>query len=391
MQPPCIVIVAGETSGDNLAAGLIKALHARKPHWRFAGIAGPAMVSAGCEAWAAAEELAVMGLFDVLRHLPRLLRLRRAVLARVRQERPLAFVGVDAPEFNLGLAARLVGTSFPVIQYVSPQVWAWRSGRVRKMAKTLQLVLCLLPFEKKFYDGHGLAADFVGHPLADRLPLVADRAAARHALAVPLEGEWIALLPGSRVAEVSRLADDFLAAAERLTVLRPDVRFMAPMANGSARQVFEAALARRPGIAAKVTLFDGRSSEVLTASNCVLVASGTATLETLLCKRPMVVAYKLGRATAWLARRLQLMKAPFFSQPNLLAGRAVVCELLQEAVTPQRLADEVVAWLDAPERVEALQMEFSAIHQRLRQGASERAADAVIRLIETSSADARPS
>ncbi len=387
VQRPCIVIVAGETSGDHLAAGLIKALRARRPQWVFAGVAGPAMVAVGCEVWAAADELAVMGLFEVIKHLPRLLRLRAMVLRRTRLAAPLAFVGVDAPEFNLGLAAKLVGASFPAIQYVSPQVWAWRSGRVHQMAKTLKLVLCVLPFEKPFYEGHGLAAEFVGHPLADRLPLTADRAGARQALGIPATGEWVALLPGSRAAEVSRLAADFLGAAEQLLLKRPALRFLVPLANSRARQLFEEALRTRPALASKLMLLDGRSSEVLTASDCVLVASGTATLETLLCKRPMVVAYKLGRATAWLVRWLRLMKAPFFSQPNLLAGRAVVCELLQEAVTPQRLAQEVLLWLDSPARVSDLQAEFTRIHARLRLGASERAAEAIIALVEAKSAD----
>jgi lipid-A-disaccharide synthase len=375
-----IVIVAGETSGDNLAAALIRALRARRPALEFEGIAGPAMLAAGCRAWAPSESLAVMGLFEVLTHLPRLWRLRREVLTRARAARPLAYIGVDAPEFNLGIAARLHAEGCATVQYVSPQVWAWRQGRVRRMAGTLDLVLCLLPFEKRFYDGAGLAAEFVGHPLADRIPLEPDRAAARAGLGLAAGATVVALLPGSRRGEVERLADDFLGAAAWLAARRPDVRFVAPMANPAARRIFERRLAARPCL--EVMRTDGGAEAALTAADCVLVASGTATLETLLCKRPMVVAYRLGRATAAVIRALGVMKAPFFAQPNLLAGRRVVPELFQEEVTPQRLGAELAAWLDDPARSAAAAGEFRRIHEELRQGASERAAQAVLALID---------
>jgi lipid-A-disaccharide synthase len=379
-----IVIVAGETSGDNLAAGLIAALRRRRPALHFEGIAGPAMTAAGCRAWAPSESLAVMGLFEVVRHLPRLLGLRREVLARTRAAEPLAFIGVDAPEFNLGLAARLSGAGIPTIQYVSPQVWAWRQGRVGRMAKTLDLVLCLLPFEKQFYDGVGLAAEFVGHPLADRVPLVPDRLAARAALGHDPAATVVAILPGSRRGEVERLAADFIGAAAWLAAHRPGVRFIAPMANAAAREVFARVLAGRPGGAGELALelLDGRAQQALTAADCALVASGTATLETLLCETPMVVAYRLGAATAALVRGLGLMKAPFFAQPNLLAGRAIVPEIFQEAVTPERLGQELEAWLADPARVAAARAEFARIHESLRRNASERAADAVLALLD---------
>jgi lipid-A-disaccharide synthase len=379
-----IVIVAGETSGDNLAAGLIRALRARRPGLTFQGVAGPAMRAAGCEPWASAEELSVMGLFEVLRHLPALVRLRRSLRRRVLADPPLAYIGVDAPEFNLGLAAQLHARGIPAVQYVSPQVWAWRQGRVRRMAGGLDLVLCLLPFEKPFYDRYGLAAEFVGHPLADRIPLETDRAAARERLGLAPDATWIALLPGSRRGEVLRLAADFIGAATWLGRERPGVRFVAAMANPVARDLFVAALerARRTGPVPEVTLVDGESQAVLTASDCVLVASGTATLETLLCRRPMVVAYRVSGATMALVRLLRLIKAPFFSQPNLLAERAIVPELLQEEVTPERLGRELLGWLDDPARVAAAQAGFAAIHARLRQGASERAADAVLALLD---------
>ena len=375
-----IVIVAGETSGDNLAAGLIRALSARRPGLVFEGIAGPAMLAAGCEAWARSDALAVMGLFEVLTHLPRLIALRREVLARTRAAAPLAYIGVDAPEFNLGIAARLHAGGIPTVQYVSPQVWAWRQGRVRTMARTLDLVLCLLPFEKPFYDQAGLCAAFVGHPLADRVPLEPDQGAARDRLGLPREATVVALLPGSRRGEVERLADDFLGAAAWLARRRPGVRFVAPMANAVARGVFAARLAAYPGL--ELLMTDGESETALTAADCVLVTSGTATLETLLCKRPMVVAYRASWATVTLVRLLRLMKAPFFAQPNLLAGRRVVPELLQEEVTPERLGAELEGWLSDPSRSAAAAAEFRRIHEELRQGASERAADAVLALID---------
>ncbi len=390
MRRERIVIVAGETSGDHLGAALIRALRARRPGLEFEGVAGPAMAAAGCEVWASAERLAVMGLFEVVRHLPELLRLRRMVTARALALRPLAFVGVDAPEFNLGLAAALHAGGIATVQYVSPQVWAWRQGRVRRMAATLDLVLCLLPFEQRFYDGHGLVAEFVGHPLADRVPLLPDRAAARRQLGLDPARTLVALLPGSRRGEVLRLAPDFLRAAELLAAGRAGIEFVAPMANPAAREVFAAALGnrRRAGTVLPLTLLDGQAEAALTAADCALVASGTATLEALLCKRPMVVAYRLGRATALLVRAAGLMKAPYFAQPNLLAGRLVVPELLQEQATPARLALELGGWLDHPQRVAALQEEFRRIHELLRQGASDRAADAVLALIDRRAAAA---
>jgi lipid-A-disaccharide synthase len=376
-----IVLVAGETSGDNLGAALIAALRARRPGLSFEGIAGPRMAAAGCTAWASAERLAVMGLFEILRHLPGLLALRRSAVARTLTAAPAAFIGIDAPEFNLSLAARLHRRGVRTVQYVSPQVWAWRQGRVARMARTLDLVLCLLPFEKRFYDGVGLRAEFVGHPLADRLPLVPDRAGARAELGLPAEATVVAILPGSRRGEVERLAPDFIGAARWLAARRPGVRFVAPMANASARALFAAALERR-GSGLEVLLTDGAADRSLAACDCALVTSGTATLEALLCKRPMVVAYRTGAATAALVRLLGLIKAPFFAQPNLLAGRLVVPELFQAQVTPERLGQELLAWLADPPRVAAVEAQFRTIHEGLRRGASERAAEAILALID---------
>jgi lipid-A-disaccharide synthase len=374
-----IGLVAGESSGDNLGAALIEALRARAPQARFVGVAGPRMQAAGCERLADSEELAVMGLFEVLHHLPRLLGQRPRVRAAMLARRPDVFVGIDAPEFNLGLSAKLRASGLRTVQYVSPQVWAWRRGRASRMARDLDLVLCLLPFERSVYDEAGLRAIFVGHPLADQLPLVPDRAGARATLGLPPDAPVVAVLPGSRRGEVARLATDFAGTIAWLAVRRPGLVFVAALAGDVTRGSFEAALARHaPGVA--VTVVQGRTQAALTAADAVLVASGTATLETLLCKRPMVVAYRLGALTAFLLRRFGLLKAPFFAQPNLLAGRHVVPELAQDEVSPERLGREIERWLDEPDAAAELATLFTAIHRQLRQGASERAAAAILAL-----------
>jgi len=241
-RQPFIVLVAGETSGDNLGAHLIEALRARLPGARFAGIAGPRMIAAGCEAWQRAEDLAVMGLFEIIPHLPRLLRIRRELRARVLAERPDVYVGVDAKEFNLRLAPQLKARSIRTVQYVSPQIWAWRQGRVKTIGRAVDLVLCLLPFEKRFYDEHGVRAVFVGHPLADQIPMHLDPLAARAALGLEREGAYIALLPGSRQGEVARLSPDFAATVAWLQRQRPGLKFIAALANDAARRTFTAAL-----------------------------------------------------------------------------------------------------------------------------------------------------
>ena len=376
-RPLTIGLVAGESSGDNLGAALIRALRALAPEVRVVGVAGPAMVAEGCEPWANASELAVMGLFEVLHHLPRLLRLRRAVRARFLALRPDVFVGIDAPEFNLNLAPALHAAGIRTIQYVSPQVWAWRRGRARRMAQFLDQVLCLLPFERAVYSEVGLPAVFVGHPLADQLPIQPDQDAARRELGLSADAPVIAVLPGSRVGEVSRLADDFAGAVGWLAVRRPGLQFVAPLADARTQALFEQALARHaPGVPVK--LLAGRARIALTAASVVLVASGTATLEALLCKRPMVVCYRLGWMTALTLRSLRLLKTEFFAQPNLLAGRRVVPELAQGEVRPERLGREIEHWLDTPDAVAELQALFTTIHRQLQQGASGRAARAIL-------------
>ena len=387
--PLRVGIVAGESSGDQLGAALIAALRERVPGVQCFGVAGPKMIAAGCEPWAGAEELAVMGLTEVLHHLPRLWRLRASLVERFIASRPDVFVGVDAPEFNLGLAKRLHARGLTTVQYVSPQVWAWRQGRVQGIGRACDLVLCLLPFETAFYRRYGVPAAFVGHPLADQIPLEVDRAGARQALGLQPSGTVVALLPGSRVGEVERLGTDFLQAAAWIAERRPDITFISPMATARAREAFER---KRAEVAAapEVLLLEGHAQQALAACDAAIVASGTATLETLLSRRPMVVAYRLGALTAFLLRRLRLVKVPYFSQPNLLVGRALVPELLQEQVTGAALGDALLRRLSDGAYLRELDEEFRKIHEQLRGGAAGRAADAILTLLRERDAHAGP-
>jgi lipid-A-disaccharide synthase len=380
--PLRVGLVAGEASGDTLGADLIKAMNKIAPGTQFYGVAGPKMQAAGCESWEPAESLAVMGLFEVLRDLPRLLKLLTRIRRMFLTARPDVFVGIDAPDTNLRLARSLHAAGIPTVQYVSPQVWAWRQGRVRSMRRAVDLVLCLLPFEKRFYDEHGIAAEFVGHPLADAIPDTVDRGAARLALGLDAKSSVVALLPGSRRGEVARLAPDFARIATWLAARRPELKFVAPMASAATRKIFSHVLARdAPGL--NVRLIDGQATTALIAADVVLVASGTASLEAALCKRPMVVVYRLGKLTAQVLTRLNLVKAKFFAQPNLLADRRVVGEYFQDQIVPASIGAELLMWLDDTERRSALEREFSRIHAELRLGAGARAAQAIINLVNT--------
>jgi len=392
-----IGIVAGESSGDQLGAALITAMRAKVPDVQFFGMAGPKMIAAGCEAWASSEEIAVMGLAEVLPHLPRLLRIRSSLTARLKKARPHVFVGIDSPAFNLWVAGKLRSADCKTVQYVAPQVWAWRQGRVRKIGRACDLVLCLLPFEPKFFEEHGVPAVFVGHPLADQIPLDLDRMAARRDLgiAVPADDRsaaegiprsasgatrdsaLVALLPGSRLGEVERLGSDFVRAAAWVAERRPSIQFAAPMASPRVRHTFEKKIAEVPN-APRITLFDGQSHLVLAAADAVLVASGTATLETLLSRRPMVVAYRFGAVTAFVVRALGLVKVRFFSQPNILVGRRLVPEFLQEQVSGPVLGEALLQVLDDENLQAEMREEFRTIHETLRCGGADRAASAIL-------------
>jgi len=383
-----IAIVAGETSGDALGGALIAALRERAGAIEFLGVAGPAMRAAGCQPLADAHELAVMGLIEPLRHLPRLLRLRSMLTERISAWKPAVFIGIDAPAFNLGLAERFKARGILTVQYVSPQVWAWRPGRVRRIARCCDLVLCLLPFEPEFYRSHAVRAEFVGHPLADQIALQPDRAAARAALGVDAQQPLVALLPGSRLGEMQRLAGVFLETAIELTRRRPGLQLLAPMANAALRAQFAQVLAATPGAARlNLTIFDGQARRVLSAADAALVTSGTATLEALLCRCPMVVAYRVGALTALLLRTLKLVRLQYFSLPNLLAGAALVPEFFQQAVTCSNLSGALERALDDVDYREYLQREFLQVHQSLRAGGAASAAQAVLRLLHDKGLD----
>ena len=388
--PLRVGIVAGEHSGDQLGAALIAALRARLPDVQCFGVAGAKMRAAGCEAWASADALSVMGLAEVLRHLPRLLRLRGALARRFAAARPDVFVGIDSPEFNLQLARRLKARGIRTVQYVSPQVWAWRQGRVRTIGESCDLVLCLLPFETEFYVRHGVPAVFVGHPLADQIPLHVDRGAARVALGIDAGVPLVALLPGSRIDEVARLSAPFAAAAAHIAARRPAYRFIAPMASAAVAETFAREIAQVPGVPA-IRVLEGQAQLALAACDGALVASGTATLETLLTGRPMVVAYRVSAVTAFLLRSMRLVKVPYFSQPNLLAGRRLVPEFLQEQVKGAALGAALLQELEDPAHVAELLEEFTTVHRALRCGGAARAAEAILACVGRGSTSAAPS
>lgn len=378
MTGPRIAIVAGEASGDRLGAGLIRAVQARRPDARFVGIAGSAMRESGCEAWFDAADLAVMGIFEVLRDLPRLVRIKRTLERRLLDEPPDVFVGIDAPDFNLRVERRLRANGIRTVHYVSPSVWAWRRGRVRVLRNACDRVLCLLPFESAFLEQHGVPAEFVGHPLADEIPQPLSAAAARERLGLDA-GRVVALLPGSRQGELARLGPLFAQAAARLARASTGIVFAAPMASPALEKMFrEQFRAHAPGVDAR--FFAGRVHDVVAASDVVLLTSGTASLETMLLGRPMVVAYRMSALTYDLLWLTSLPATQWFSLPNLLARRELVPELLQHAATPVAVADALAGLLDSPGRRETMCSEFEALGNQLRRSASERAARAVLQV-----------
>lgn len=373
-----IAILAGEMSGDILGAGLIAALQDRFPQARFEGVGGERMIAQGCHSRYPLEKLSVMGLTEVVRHLPELLRIRRALYRCFAADPPAVFIGIDAPDFNLPLERRLHARGIPTVHYVSPQVWAWRQGRVRKISRSVDLMLTLLPFEEAFYRRHAVPVRYVGHPLADEIPLQVDRRAARKTLGIPEAGPLLALLPGSRMGEAQRLGPLFIETARWLRARRPCLGFVIPAATAGIQRYLTEQLAA-PGDDLPVMLVEGCSRLVMTAADVVLLASGTATLEALLLKRPMVVAYRVAPFTAWIAARL--IKISRYSLPNLLAGRDLVSELIQADATAEKLGGAVLELLDNPAARARQVTEFSSIHQLLRRGASQQAAAAIAELL----------
>jgi lipid-A-disaccharide synthase len=379
-----IALVAGEASGDLLGAGLIEQLRLRYPQAQFAGVGGDAMRAAGLDAWHDASELAVMGLAEVLRHLPRLLRLRGSLRRRVLAWKPDVFIGIDAPDFNLGLEKSLKQRGVRTVHYVSPSVWAWREKRAEKIGRSADLVLCLFPMEPDIYARHGVDARFVGHPLADAMPLDPDRPAARDTLGLDQARPLLALLPGSRVGEIERVGPDFLAAAARVLAVVPDLQVVAPMASMQARSAFERVLKAHPdaaALSAALQTIIGHARTLMAASDVVLLASGTATLEAMLAKRPMVVGYRIAPITHAIVKGMGMLKVDRYALPNVLAGDALVPELMQDDCAPGKLAEAVLHWLRDPTAAAALQPRFRELHVQLRRDASARAADAIAELV----------
>ncbi|KQN51472.1 lipid-A-disaccharide synthase [Pseudomonas sp. Leaf48] len=367
-----IALVAGEASGDILGAGLMRALKAQHPAVEFIGVGGPLMQAEGLTSYFPMERLSVMGLVEVLGRLRELLARRKKLVADLIAAKPDVFIGIDAPDFNLNIELKLRQAGIKTVHYVSPSVWAWRQKRVLKIREGCDLMLTLFPFEAKFYEEKGVPVRFVGHTLADAIPLEADRAAARAQLGLP-DGPLVALMPGSRGGEVGRLGALFFDTAQRLRALRPGVRFVVPCASPQRRAQLEELLAGRD---LPLTLLDGQSHLALAACDAVLIASGTATLEALLYKRPMVVAYRMAPLTFWILRRM--VKSPYVSLPNLLAQRLLVPELLQDDATVETLAQTLSPLIEGGEEQTR---GFDEIHRTLRLDASNQAADAVLKLI----------
>ncbi|MGK2946658.1 MAG: lipid-A-disaccharide synthase [Candidatus Malihini olakiniferum] len=377
-RPLVIGVVAGETSGDILGAGLIRALKSQVPEARFVGIAGPRMQEAGCETWYDMEELAVMGIVEVLGRLPRLLSIRRDLTQRFTALLPDVFVGIDAPDFNITLEGRLKARGIRTIHYVSPSVWAWRQKRVFKIGRATDLVLAFLPFEKAFYDRFNVPCRFIGHTMADAMLLQPDKLAVRAQLDIaPPERHCLTLLPGSRGAEVEMLSADFLRSAQMLRQRYPDLAVLVPLVNAKRREQFKR-IKQETAPELDVHLLDGQVREAMIASDAAFLASGTAALECMLAKCPMVVGYRMKPFTFWLAKKL--VRTQWVSLPNLLAGKELVKELLQDECTPDNLAAALQPWLEGGDVIRQLQETFLALHQQIRCDADMQAAQTVLEL-----------
>jgi len=376
--PRQFALVAGEPSGDLLAGLLLDGLHARWPALKAVGIGGPQMLGRGFESWWPQEKLAVRGYVEVLRHYAEIAGIRRQLRARLLRERPGLFIGVDAPDFNLDLEAALRARGMKTAHFVCPSIWAWRPERVEKLRAAADRVLCIFPFEPALLAEHGIAASYVGHPIANVIPMAPDRAGARAALGLDADARVVALLPGSRRSEIRYLAARFFEAAALMLREQPELRFIAPVLPGLRAEVEQ--LLQGSELAGRVQLLDGRSHAALAACDVTLIASGTATLEAALFKRPMVIAYNMNRISWSLMRRKQLQ--PWVGLPNILCGEFVVPELLQEAATPQALADATLAWLASPDKVHALQQRFCALHADLQRDTPTLCADAIQKVLE---------
>lgn len=378
--PLRIALVAAEPSGDNLGAALMQSINARIADVTYTGIGGPEMIAAGMQSLYPLEKLSIMGLVEVLPHLPELLRIRRQLAQQLIDNPPDVFIGVDAPDFNLGLAKKMKAAGIRTVHYVAPTVWAWKQERVKVLREVLDLVLSIFPFERDFLREHHVPSIYVGHPLADQVPLDPDPARARAALGLPRDVPLLALLPGSRVNEIRRLSKPFLEAAVALAREIPDLRVAAPMVNGRIHELFEQ---QRQRLAPDLdcTLVDKQSGLVLEAADVVLTASGTATLQTLLYKKPMVVGYRINAITYRLLKLFARIKVSYIAMANLLAGEALAPEFIQHQCTAENITPALLRLMTERLQIEEIQQRYRGIHKQLRQNAANKAADAVLQLL----------
>ncbi|MGA0033980.1 MAG: lipid-A-disaccharide synthase [Burkholderiales bacterium] len=380
-EGPLVGVVAGEPSGDLLGGALIEALRLRLPGIRFIGIGGPRMIAAGMQSLFPMEKLSVRGYVEVLRHYREITGIRRELKRYFLDARPAAFIGIDAPDFNLQLEEKLKSAGIPTVHYVSPSIWAWRGGRIRGIRRAVSHMLAVFPFEAPLYERAGIPVTYVGHPLADMLAQAPSKAEARAGLRLPQSAPVVALLPGSRVSELEQHADVFVGAAERIAAAVAGVRLLVPLLNRQTRELFEAALYRRKQGELDIKLLFGHAHDAMAAADVVLLASGTATLEAALLQRPMVITYRMPRLSWWImnSRRYQ----PWVGLPNILAGEFVVPELLQDAATPDNLAAAVIELLEDGDKRKAIEQRFARMAAELRQGAAQKAAAAVLPYLAT--------
>jgi len=367
-----------------LGSHLVQALRERLPQAEFIGIAGPKMIAAGVQSLFPIERLSVIGFHEVIRNLFSLLAMRRELKRKIVAFQPQVYIGVDAPDFNFGVERALRKQGITTVHFASPSIWAWRGGRIRKIKRAVDHMLVLYPFEKAIYDKAGIAATYVGHPMADTIPLEDTRSAVREKLKLSPSARIIALLPGSRRSELHMHADLFVQTAQRVLELLPDVQFLVPLSTQATRRIFEEALYRHQAQDLPLTILFGHAQDAMAAADCVLVKSGTATLEAALLKRPMVITYRIPKITHFFVKRLFYL--PYFGLPNVLAGRFIVPELMQDQATPDNLAQALKTWLDDKEARESLIAEFERMHVELRQNTAQRASEAVIGVLRGSGA-----
>ncbi|MFL9610048.1 lipid-A-disaccharide synthase [Methylobacillus sp. Pita2] len=377
---PTIGIVAGEASGDLLGSHLIRALKKQRPDLKFVGIAGPKMIAEGAETLFPMERLSVRGYVEVLRHLPGLLKIRKEVAQHFLDHRPDVFIGIDAPDFNFTLERKLKRQGISTVHYVSPSIWAWRRGKIKKIQQAVSHMLALFPFEPEIYRQAGVPVSYVGHPLADMLPLEPDLEGAREELKLPQDSLVIAMLPGSRQSEVQQLADLYIKTAKLIFAERPDARFLVPLITRETRAIFERALYANEGYDLPVNIMFGHAHQAMEAANAVIVASGTATLEAALIKRPMIITYRMPNLSWQILKRMKYL--PYVGLPNVLAGRFIVPELLQHDAVPEKLAATLLQMLNDKSRIADIQTEFRRMHELLRQNTEEKAAQAVLSFIK---------